>query len=380
MMILILLLLDTIFLTQLLSVTGGAMNPFVFLYLIHIVTGAIILEEQCAWLIVVATLAGYSLLFYSPLFTSTFASPVDVACCAGSEPAGNMAGSFQMHLKGMWFAFVVTAVFIVFFVSKIQKAFKAQSVMLQALGEERERNKRLTSLATFAAGAAHELSTPLSTVAVVSCEMIHAMENEGLDPVLVKDLRLIRKQVADCKEILYQMTAGAGGHLGEQVRTFSMEQVVDKILEELSPEDRKRVRVGIEQPGFMIFMPFRSLCRAVKGLIKNGLEASSDCDEVFVRWFVTAEYLGIEVCDQGSGIAEELESRVLEPSFTTKDSGLGLGLFLAKSMAEQFGGDLRMEPRAEQGMRVILRLARRCVESQGHKKREKKVLREEGNG
>ncbi len=354
--ILIILLMDTLFLTRLLYVTGGAMNPFVFLYLIHVVTGAIILREKCSWLITFATLAGYSLLFYAP-FTPDISANGAAHCIGDARQADSISGSFQMHLKGMWAAFVVTTLFIVFFVSKIQKALAEQRIKLQVLGEERERNKRLTSMATFAAGAAHELSTPLSTVAVVSCEMIHIMEEQKASPELLSDIRLIRKQVADCKEILYQMTAGAGGHMGEEVREFSIQQVVNQILAGIDEEERNRVRVTIEPEDLRIIMPFRSLCRTVKGLVKNGLEASSPPQDVSMRWFETPEYLGVDVRDQGTGIDEDVEPMVTEPSFTTKDSGLGLGLFLAKSMAEQFGGGLIIQSQSEQGTKITLTLA-----------------------
>ncbi len=355
-MILVILLMDIVFLTHLLYVTGGAMNPFVFLYLIHVVTGAIILREKCSWLITFATLAGYSLLFYAP-FTPELAANSSTHCIGDAQQVDSISGSFQMHLKGMWAAFVVTTLFIVFFVSKIQKALTEQRIKLQALGEERERNKRLTSMATFAAGAAHELSTPLSTVAVVSSEMIHIMEEQKASPELLSDIRLIRKQVADCKEILYQMTAGAGGHMGEEVREFSIQQVVSQILAGIGEGEQDRVRVAIEPEDLKIIMPFRSLCRTVKGLVKNGLEASSAQQEVSMRWFATPEYLGIDVRDLGTGIDEDVEPMVTEPSFTTKDSGLGLGLFLAKSMAEQFGGDLTIQSQSKQGTRVTLTLA-----------------------
>ncbi len=76
-----------------------------------------------------------------------------------------------------------------------------------------------------------------------------------------------------------------------------------------------------------------------------------------MRWFTTPEHLWVEVRDQGTGIDPETEALVMEPSFTTKDSGLGLGLFLARSMAEQFGGDLTIERQKERGVLVTLTLA-----------------------
>jgi two-component system sensor histidine kinase RegB len=357
-MILVMLLMDTIFLTGLLHVTGGAMNPFVFLYLIHIVTGAIILQEKCSWLITITTLACYSLLFYfPPSFISALSEPNGLANGTEIQRIDSLTGSFQLHLKGMGGAFIVTSLFVVFFVSKIQKALTGHRLKIQTLEKERERHERLASLATFAAGAAHELSTPLSTVAVVSCEMIHTLEEHGDKGELLDDARLIRRQVAECKEILYQMAAGAGEHLGEEIREFSIQQAVNQILEEITEEEGERLQIKIEPRDLKITMPFRSLCRTVKGLVKNGLQASSASEQVAMRWYTTDEHLGVEVRDLGVGIDGQMMTQVTEPFFTTKDSGLGLGLFLAKSMAEQFGGNLTIEPEPERGTRVTLTLA-----------------------
>ncbi len=366
-LILLILLMDTVFLTGLLHVTGAAMNPFVFLYLIHIVTGAIILQERCSWLITATTLACYSLLFYfPPSFISALSEPHVLRDATDLQQIDNLTDSIQLHLKGMGGAFFVTSVFIVFFVSKTQKALTQHRIKIQTLEKERERNERLASLATFAAGAAHELSTPLSTVAVVSCEMIHALKEHGENGELLDDARLIRRQVADCKEILYQMAAGAGEHLGEEIREFSIQQAVNQILEELKEEDCRRLEVTIEPKDLKITMPFRSLCRTIKGLVKNGLEASSPPEKVSMRWFTTAEHLGVEIRDPGTGIEEQMENQVTEPFFTTKDSGLGLGLFLAKSMAEQFGGDLTIELQSDQGTRVTLTLALEMIGKKLH--------------
>ncbi len=373
-MILVILLMDTVLLTGLLHVTGGAMNPFVFLYLIHIVTGAIILQEKCSWLITATTLACYSLLFYfPPSFISALSDPAGPVGSTELQRIDNLTGSFQLHLKGMGGAFLVTTLFIAFFVSKTQKALTQHRLKVQSLEKERERNERLASLATFAAGAAHELSTPLSTVAVVSCEMIHTLEEQGGSEELLDDARLIRRQVADCKEILYQMAARAGEHLGEEIRTFSIQQAVSEILEEIKEEERRRIQVNIEPEDLQIVMPFRSLCRTVKGLVNNGLEASSPPEVVAMRWFTTPEHLWVEVRDQGTGIDEQMAVLVTEPSFTTKDSGLGLGLFLARSMAEQFGGDLTIEPQAGGGTLVTLTLALQMISKKEPKQKESGV-------
>lgn len=351
------LLMDTIFLTLLLYVTGGVMNPFVFLYLLHIVLGAIILSEVCSWVITITTLLCYGLLFYfPPPVVTDLSGASSLSDLAGCHLIDGIPGSFEIHLQGMWVAFVITACFIVFFVSKIQKALMVHRTTLQSLEKEEARNEKLSSLTTLAAGAAHELSTPLGTVAIVSNEMIHTLKEEGCSTELLEDARLIRKQVTDCKEILYQMSAGAGEHLGEGIEQYPVEDVVAHILEGLTPEQCHRIRVKIKGVIDPIRIPLRSLCRTIKGLLLNGLEASAEDAEVAMEWAVDEDMLCIKVMDHGAGIQKENMELVRTPFFTTKESGLGLGLFLAKTLADQLHGTMEIVSEPGQGSTVTMTL------------------------
>ncbi len=357
-MIVTILLLDTIFLTILLYVTGGAMNPFVFLYFLHIVLGAIILPAICSWLITITTLLCYGLLFYFPPPVITdLSGAAKLSDLTGCHIIGGITGSFQLHLQGMWVAFVITAFFVVFFVSKIQESLAEHRTTLLTLEKEKTQNEKLSSLATLAAGAAHELSTPLSTVAIVSNEMIHALKGQDSSAELLEDAHLIRKQIADCKEILYQMAAGAGEHLGEGMKRYSVEEVIEQILQEINEEQRRRIRVNIEMNIGTINIPFRSLCRTIKGLLHNGLEASGSKSDVAIHLFISSDKLYIKVVDCGVGIKESDKEHVTAPFFTTKESGLGLGLFLAKTLVDQFRGTLDISSEAGRGTTVIMGLS-----------------------
>lgn len=354
------LLLDTIFLTFLLYVTGGVMNPFVFLYLVHIVLGAIILQEVCSWLITITALLCYGLLFcFPPPVITDLSGTVqlgDIGDLAGCHLIGGVTGSFQLHLQGMWVAFVITAIFIVFFISKIQKALAEHRSTLESLAKEKIRNEKLSSLTTLAAGAAHELSTPLSTVAIISNEMIYALKAQGSSTELLDDACLIRKQVAACKEILYQMSAGAGEHLGEELQRYSVQEVVAHILQDINEEQKRHIRVDIGDNIGTIRIPLRSLCRTVKGLLLNGVEASGGASEVTMYWYISGDTLCVKIVDQGVGIQEDTIELVTTPFFTTKESGLGLGLFLARTLADQFRGTLEISSVPGQGTTVTMAL------------------------
>ncbi len=349
--------LDTVFLTGLLFATGGAMNPFTFLYLVHIVLGAIILPLRWSWGLSLWTIFNYLLLFI-PISETLI--PLPGADYILTGPICSMitdaAGPLRLHLQGMWVSFAITAFFIVYFVGKIQAALGKHQEMKQALREEKLRNEKLASLASLAAGAAHELSTPLSTIAVATGEMLHALQSSTPDNDIMEDTILIKNQVSTCKEILYEMAAGAGEHRGEEIRTFLINDAGNHVLKSLSLIERKRVSLQIDTEIKKLVIPFRTFCRTTDALIKNGLETSGPESSVQVHWYERNGSLCLAVSDKGDGMDSETVRQATEPFFTTKETGMGLGLFLAKTMAERFGGTLEISSAPGSGTTVILSL------------------------
>lgn len=350
-------LLDAVLLTLLLYATGGAMNPFTFLYLVHVVFGAIILPPGWAWGLSLWTAACYFLLFLP--------APDAVIPLPGAEyiltgpvctMIGDASGPLRLHLQGMWVAFAVTVVCIVYFVGRIQAALAARHQIEQALREEKARADKLGSLVTLAAGAAHELSTPLATIAVAAGELVHTAPDAAREDIR-QDAVLIRQQAEQCREILYDMAASAGEHRGEELRRFTITEATDRIMGSFSAAQRKRIIVERQSGLGVLVMEFRTLCRVVASLVQNALEASEPPLPVVLRW---EDRDGIHLCvsvrDQGGGMDAATRARAAEPFFTTKDSGLGLGLFLARSLALRHGGNLELDDGDNGGTRVVLSL------------------------
>jgi len=162
--------LDIILLTALLALTGGAMNPFTFLYLVHVVVGAILLPGVMAWSLAAFSSACYSVFFWPGLKTLPI---VDQSICHTVD----ISPELRLHLQGMWVAFVITTFFVVFFVTRIQQALVARRETRAQLREEQFKNERLASLAALSAGAVHEFATPLSTIAVAAGETVSRDES-----------------------------------------------------------------------------------------------------------------------------------------------------------------------------------------------------------
>lgn len=350
--------LDVALFTALLHFTGGAMNPFTFLFLVHIVLAAILMRPRWAWALTLTAIGCYGLLFILPedtmlsQVTGGAKQPIRMVCV---DYAG-LDKHLSLHLHGMWVGFAITALFIVFFVGRIQQALATHETALAQLREEKSRADRLASLATLAAGAAHEFSTPLATITVAAGEMLHTLNKLGNQEELLEDALLIRDQVNRCKDILFQMSSDAGEHLGESFAAFTLAELFAALRANLGKEAGSRVDILCEEQHLYLKMPSRSLKRSLKGLVANGLEASGQSDRVTLRCWSDPTRLWFEVKDTGHGMTGEISDRAVEPFFTTREPGrgLGLGLFLAKSLAESFGGDLAIESAPGQGTTVRL--------------------------
>lgn len=354
--------LDIILLSLLLVQTGGPMNPFTFLYLIHIALGAILLSALWSWALAVGTIFCYASLFFLP----------DIGCLLGLAIPGNQTAchdngsllltnnnELALHLHGMWVAFSITAIYMVFFIGMIQKALARHQEMLADLKEKKIMNEKLAALATLSAGAAHEFATPLSTIALASGEMLHNIREMNGDPELISDAILIREQVERCKEILYQLAADAGEPLGEPITDFTAMTLWNEVFVLFSKGIKERLSFVDETGELQLSMPFRTIKRTIKGLIKNAVDASPGDSRIFIRSFTDQYFLYIEIRDQGMGMDSETIAKACEPFYTTKEpgKGMGLGLFLAKTVAERFGGSLSFDSTPGEGTRVVLSLA-----------------------
>ncbi|MDG4476833.1 ATP-binding protein [Thiovibrio frasassiensis] len=345
--------LDISLLTGLIYYSGGPMNPFTFLYLVHITLGAILLPPGWSWGLAFFTSGCYASLFFLPAEGSQ-----QQACHPAPGMPASLGDPLKIHLQGMWVAFTVTAFFIVFFVSRIQEALARHQKTLTDLQEEKTKSERMASLATLSAGAAHEFSTPLSTIAVAAGEMFHTLKNKNLTeqcPELLADVTLIREQVSRCKDILFHLAADAGDQMGEAFTDFSLDALMENLRNSFSEPIKNQVHYTNRTQGLLVRMPLRTLRRIVRGLIKNALDAAPNAP-VLVECRQDATRLYIEVTDNGSGMAPDIAARATEPFFTTKEpgKGLGLGLFLAKTIAERFGGGLTLISEPGKGSTVTI--------------------------
>jgi two-component system sensor histidine kinase RegB len=337
--------LDIVLLTLLLFLTGGPFNPFSFLYLVHIALAAVVLPAGLTWSLVVLSLACFGLLFVEQAWLP-MPMPMQMS----------HADQMRMHMQGMWFAFAVAAGFISYFVTRVRQSLGLRELELSRAHALASQSEKLASLATLAAGAAHELSTPLSTIAVIAKELERSLAQGDEGPK--SDARLIRREVERCREILQRMAADAGQTSESDARPVSVRELLAIAIDGLPRAQHVRMNMQSEAADSLLQAPPQATAQAIRGVLKNALQASAQDAYVDVEARLEHGLCRIAIRDFGLGMSGDVLARAGEPFFTTKEpgQGMGLGLFLTRVVVERAGGQVLLESKSGQGTTAVLSL------------------------
>ncbi len=327
--------LDIAVLTGLLYFSGGPHNPFAFLYLVQIALATVLVRALWSWTLVGLSFVGFGFLLLAH-------EPLEIPD--------------DSRMIGIWVALGVASAFVVHFLRRITGALAERDAELTEARGLAARQERLASLATMAAGAAHELSTPLGTVALAAKELERALTKSD-DPELAADARLIREQVGRCRAILEQMAQGAGT-VGESVATCTIGELLEESLVGIRDTPMVHLHVPDELTKTVLRLPPRAVSQALRSLITNAQDASPATTAVMVSARVEATALELAIHDRGGGMPSEILARIGEPFFTTKapGRGMGLGLFLARAVIEAVDGTLQIDSTAGTGTVVRVSL------------------------
>jgi two-component system sensor histidine kinase RegB len=327
----ILLLVDTSALTALLALTGGAGNPFTALYFVPL-TLATQVSPLWSWVVTSACAAGFAGLFL---------------LAPGPAPGGLHAHGFAEHLYGMWLAFVLSGALVAFFVHRIATAVTRERKELESLRAHALADRHLTALGTLAAGAAHELGTPLATMAVLIDELPVMTAAERPEA-----LAELRRAVRRCSDILRCMTTPdlrASARSSTGAPCWNLPELADQLE---SSGTALSIAVSAAARGMTLRQPQAVLAQVVRELVANAEAARST--RIRVELDRAGEQAVVTVRDDGHGMAEEVHSAAFDPFFSTRTGGMGMGLYLARTQVRQLGGTIHLATRPGAGTAVTL--------------------------
>ncbi len=329
---------DLLAFAALLYFSGGATNPLVFMLLLPVVLSALLLTRGA-----VLAIAALAMLLYSLLMVQFV--PL--------EP-GDAERATTLHLSGMWLTFVVSASMLAWFVMRTTDALRQRDAELARAREQTYREERVLALGALAAGAAHELGSPLATLAVLVGEM---ERDVPAGTPAAADLKLMREQIAYCKRIITRLTEKAGDQRSEGTESMRC----DAWLEGLhgawrslrSHCDSTLTLLGSDsgEPPLIVVEP--TLGQSVVSVLDNALRAGTPVD-VALDW--NAEEVLIEIRDNGPGFTDDVLSKAGRQTFGDEATGNGIGLLLTTASLERMGGRLELDNPWTGGARATIRL------------------------
>lgn len=328
------LLFDLSQLAFLLYLTGGLTNPFALLILAPVTISASALELRTT--LVLGALA--------ILFTTAIAF-VNVPLRLPDGSALSVPLTFEF---GFWLAIVIGIVFLGLYSRRIATEIRSMSDALLATQMALAREQKLTDLGGVVAAAAHELGTPLATIKLVSAEMMEELADR---PQLLEDAKLIRDQADRCRDILRGM--GRAGKDDLHLRQAPLDSVLREAAEPHLGRGKEIVFTVLPAPGATERQPAilrrPEVIHGLRNLIQNAVDFARTTVWVDGEW--SEDRITIRIVDDGEGYPAQVIGRIGDPFVRSRRSaqdlakrpeyeGMGLGLFIAKTLLERTGAEL----------------------------------------
>lgn len=340
-----LLLLSILLLGWYLHDAGGHTNPVISLLLVPLAMSAALLGWQATALVAASGLSLYTALthFFQPLH-------MDMSGPHASHDLHNHSQHLmQLHLAGMWITFAVSVLLIVGLVLPLARSMRRQRDQIARQQEQILRDEKLVAMATFAASAAHHLGTPLSTLAVLTEDLRPALHDR---PDLLPDLALMTQQIRVCKDTLHGMMRKADNLRRDVREPVSVQTLIPRLRQQfnlLHPDKSLRVTASPATDG--ILLGDETLDQALLNLLDNAARVSPTDPELAIE--CNGDELCLRITDSGPGIPDAIREQLGEPFVTSRQEGLGLGLFLSHATINRLGGTLRLLARGKAGSGTV---------------------------
>jgi two-component system sensor histidine kinase RegB len=334
------LLIDILYFSVLLYLTGGASNPFSLVFLIPIIISAIVLAAPFTWALALIAISCYGYLVW------------------GYNPEHDMhsmhgeAGVFSLHIVGMWIGFIFGTFLVAYFVTRMGSMLREQQRELHAIREQALRDEQLVAIGTLAAGTAHEMGTPLGTMSLIAEELLDEAKTEDTK----KQVQVLIDQVQRCKKALANLSACAGNQAAESGHMLSVDAMFRQLIDEWQarwPDSNLHASIEGQGEAPEILMD-RSLEHAIINVLDNAAAVSEQSIEFKGTW--NAHLICIDVYDRGPGLDGSMQEWLGKQPVQSETGGLGLGLFLAHSVIRRFGGQVSLYNRDGGGVQTHIEI------------------------
>ncbi|HGG05472.1 MAG TPA: ActS/PrrB/RegB family redox-sensitive histidine kinase [Aliiroseovarius sp.] len=325
---------DTLQLAALLYLSGGLNNPFSVLIVAPVTVAATALSLRSTVIVAliaaaVTTLVGVS---HLDLITQT----------------GEVLELPELFAFGFWAAILITTVFLGLYAHRITAEMRSMSQALLATQMALAREQKLTDLGGVVAAAAHELGTPLATITLVSSELADELQ---MNPEHLEDARLIREQADRCRDILRSM--GKAGKDDMMIRQAPLSSVIEEAAEPHANRGKNvLIQVGdgkVDPADQPVILRRPEIVHGVRNLIQNAVDFAASTVWVDLCW--TDQAMSVRITDDGPGYAPHVIGNIGEPFVGRRKGarvdknrpeyeGMGLGLFIAKTLLERTGAEL----------------------------------------
>ena len=336
------LLIDVLLLNALFYYSGGATNPFISYLLVPICISAATLPWCYTWIITSLCLFFYTLLMFFHVNLPIF----EIHHHA-------QAADFNWHIIGMWFNFFVSAVLITYFVVRMANDLRSREQLLTELREDELRDEQVIAVATLAAGAAHEMNTPLATISLLLSELRATHQQ---DPALLQDLRLLTQQVNVCVSSLKKMVEDSELTTKGEAKEKNILEYCNSIIDLwqlMRPAVRFEKHISTDIQSQKIRYDSR-LDNAILNCLNNAVDASPE--NVAIDIHIDNDKLIWKITDYGAGFDKKLKPKIGKESVSTKTEGLGIGLLLTHASIKRLGGEVRHEENQPNGTATVILL------------------------
>lgn len=320
--LLLALLFDVGSLTVQLYMSGGAANPFISLFLVQIVLGAILLRTSSVWVLVVFA----SLCFaFVALRNRPLVYPDDL-----------LPDAADLYQLGNWLSFILVGILLVLFINRISRNLRARDVHVADMRQHAAEEDHIVRMGLFASGAAHELGTPLASLSVILSDW-RRMPKLANDPELLGEIEEMEEEVQRCKAIVTDILHSAGQPRGEELASTEADPYLDNVIGEwrnTHPSTRLvERRTGTERA---VIIADPALRQAIWNLLDNAAETSTN--EISFEAIREGDRLVLAVRDRGKGFDPAVLKNFGKPYHSRKGPGHGVGLFLVSNVMRRLQG------------------------------------------